>query len=258
MWFVILFIAFVVIFVVLEIKGSSDRKASINQQIVSSGFNATYRVDGTNHFYTLCIDQPGRKVLVTTPVRSYTLDFAEIMSVNVVIDGDVVASRSLGKVVGAALIGGVVGAIAVDSKIKKKVNDIHVDINTRNFSYPCITLNVVNDQTEFIDLYVDEANRVANYIKVIIDENEHHYQAELAAAQTAALAQSAHPTPAPTPAVAAPVQPAPTSNSSIHTPHSMSVADEIRKFSELLEAGIISETEFQDYKQSLLQGAMKK
>lgn len=231
MWFVILFLALVVIFVVLEIKGSSDRKASINQQIASSGFNATYRVDGANHFYTLCIDQPGRKVLVTTPVRSYALDFAEIMSVNVVIDGDVVASRSLGKVVGAALVGGVVGAVAVDSKIKKKVNDIHVDINTRNFSYPCITLNVVNTQTEFVDQYVNEANRVANYLKVIIDENERNYQAP-SAASTNLSAQSAAET----------------------TTSQMSVADELRKLADLHTQGILTDAEFQDQKQQLLSG----
>lgn len=253
MWFVILFLFLVGLFVFLEIKGSNDRKESINQQIASSGFNATYRVDGINHFYTLCIDQTDRKVLITTPARSYTLSFEEIMSVNVVIDGDVVASRSLSKVVGATLVAGVVGAIAVDSKIKKKVNDIHVDINTRNFSYPCITLNVVNTQTEIIEMYVNEANRVANYIKVIIDENEHRYQAELAAAQTAALAQSAQPAPAPSAAHS--VQSSQTTRTSSHP---ISVADEIRKFSELLEAGIITETEFQDYKQSLLQGALKK
>ena len=161
-------------------------------------------------------------------------------------DNTLLSSKSTSRTVGGALIGGalaggagmVVGGLSGDSKQKKKVSKVSVKIKIRDYSTPTLLIECFNaseltanfyseiktDDTQYGAFYQTElqnAQKIADYISVIIDEVDRQ------ARQQAQVVQS-------------------TSTEKI------SVAEELSKLASLKEQGILTDEEFQAQKMKLL------
>ena len=247
----------IILLIVFMVCAHKDTQ-KINAQISSSSFTPDYTYSFPSG--RLCVCQSDRTVMIVYPNRTQYLSFDDLLSVEMFIDGKSTYGRSTGKVIGASLIGGVIGAMCVDQDEKKTCTDLHVDIGTRIIGSPTITLQFVEFDTEDITIQRKQAMDIVNTIRAIIDENEKLYQSQLAAAQAQAIAQSVQqsvPSPASAPATsiaASDVAEEPASEPLQPASHeaATSVADEIRKFAQLYQDGIISEEEFNDMKSELL------
>lgn len=253
----ILIIALVIIFVIVFMIFDAKYEEKMDEQIASSPYTPDYQYPFMGG--RLCVCQAERKVMLVYSYRTQILSFDDILSVEMFLDGKSTYSRSTGKVIGASLIGGVIGAMCVDQDEKKKYSDLHVDVGTRIIGSPTITLRFVDFEIEDITLQRKQAMDIVNTLRAIIDENEKLYQAQLAAAQAQAIAQSVQQSvtsPSPATSIAASVVTAEPSHepakSAAQEAVVTSVADEIRKFAQLYQDGIISEEEFNDKKSELL------
>jgi len=232
---IVIIILVVVLGVILSIFNSNERKTKMEDRQATLGYNFTREIKPQDNFYTFGISEVDRKVVVIFPDKEHVLNYEDILGVDVVVDGNMVASRSLGKLIGASALGGVVGAMAVNQKISKKVSDIHVDIHTRNLSNPNIRLQVLNTETELFRGYLDSANEIANLVKIVIDKVEQEERAKAKSNSTEST------TSVESQAV-----------SSIPNASSNLIAEELEKLATLKEKGILSEVEFNAQKKKLL------
>lgn len=229
------FILIIVIGVAISISNSNERKDKMASRQSVLGYNFTREIKHWDNRYTFGISEADRKVVVIFPDSENVLNYEDILGVDVVVDGNMVASRSLGKLIGASALGGVVGAMAVNQNISKKVSDIHVDIHTRIMSNPNIRLQVLDHETDMYKNSLDSANEIANLVKIVIDKVE---QEEKAKAQTVSMSSTTKEDNV----VSNSLSPASTSL----------IAEELTKLAELKEKGILSEDEFAAQKRKLL------
>lgn len=171
-----------------------------------------------------------------------SLNYSDIIEVSYIENGDQLFSKSTGRTVGGAIVGGVlmggagavVGGLSGDSKQNKAVKNMDIKILLRNTDETSCVLHFMDSSNplktkESIDKshyeeFLNNANKAKDLLSVIIDDVK----------QTAAQA--------------APVisQPA--------APQSISVADELMKLAKLKADGILTDEEFVAQKKLLLGG----
>lgn len=182
-----------------------------------------------------------RIVIVTHQGSVQKVAFADIAGVDVFVDGNSVISTSTSDMLARSVVGGVVGALTAKRVTSRAVHDIYVNIRTTNIYNATVRFEILKGfELEPYQDYLQAATEVANIIKAIADQNEER-KAEQRAAKMAEAAASAQPA-AETPASAPSAAPAATP----------SVADELRKLADLHTQGILTDAEFQDQKQRLL------
>jgi hypothetical protein len=203
-----------------------------------SNFNATQKVVGVNNLYTFAVDDKKREVAYIEENQETFIPYDEIISVEVIEDNTVIASKSTMRTIGGAVVGGalaggagaVVGGLSGNTNMKKKVKMVQVKLRLRDISNPTLFINcfdymtMANGQEVKPDgmlgfIYkqgLEHAQQIADLVSVIIDDVDRSQK------QT-------------------------TNNNS-----SSSVADELSKLADLKAKGILTEDEFNSQKSKLL------
>lgn len=171
-----------------------------------------------------------------------SFNYSDIIEVSYIENGDQLFTKSTGRTVGGAIVGGVlmggagavVGGLSGDSKQNKVVKNMDIKILLRNTEETSCILHFMDSSNplktkESIDKshyeeFLNNANKAKDLLSVIIDD------AKQMAAQTA-------------PEISQPV-----------IPQSISVADELTKLAKLKADGILTEEEFTAQKKLLLGG----
>ena len=161
------------------------------------------------------------------------INFADIISVELLEDSNVSFSKSTMRVIGGGLIGGaiaggagaVVGGLSGDSNVKKEVSKIQIKLLVRNqkvpnFIFDCYDGIPLNSNEEPYKETMREIYSVVDHISVIINMMDREYQHQ--------------------------------ENLLISEPKTQSIADELEKLCALREKGILSAEEFEKQKAKIL------
>ncbi len=207
-----------------------------NQQILK-------KVVGEKGRYAFIFDNIGRKIYFLSSHLTKEIAFADIISVEIFEDNTLLYSKSTSRTVGGVSMEGagmVVGGMFDNSKRKKKVSEVSVNIRVRDYSTPTFLIKCFNayeltagvykeiktDNTTYSPLYQTElknAQKISDYISVIIDEVDKEEKQSSGSQQQTAMANGF-------------------------------VADELFKLAKLKERGILTEEEFVAQKKLLLGG----
>ena len=200
------------------------------------------KVFGKDYQYVFILDNLGKLIYYMDMEQTKNVPFNQIISVEVLEDNTLLSSKSTTRTVGGALLGGalaggagmVVGGLSGDSSQKKKVSKVLVKIKIRDYSTPSLLITCFDAQQTigheikstdslYGHIYRDElqnAQKIADYVSVIIDEVDRQEK----------QSQTAQPI----------------------SSQKSSVADELAKLAKLKADGILTDDEFRDQKEKLL------
>lgn len=190
-----------------------------------STFNQTYKVGGylwfdDNHKWFAV----PKGTFGSSINNSYVFRYDEIIDYEVLEDGTSVTKGGLGKaLIGGALFG-LAGAIAggTSKKTKEICNKLEIKVTTRNQDNPVVYINLINTEFKKNSLVYKQASKcvqdILSKFQIVIDEIEREKGIEKESVSVS----------------------------------SVSVADEIKKFKELLDMGAITQDEFETKKKELL------
>jgi hypothetical protein len=201
-------------------------------------FSETFKVSNYDSRYLFSIDENRRKIiyLVANDAR-YCFQFENVISVEILEDSTSVYSKSSLRTIGGGVVGGIiaggagaiVGGLSGSYNGKKKVSEITVKILLRNYSTPAIyiycfqsTVGQVSADSLMCKLATEEARKIADKLSVVIDMIDREEKAKQQDLLECSLSTKA------------------------------SIADELEKLSSLKEKGIISQEEFERFKDKLL------
>lgn len=201
-------------------------------------FTATQKVVGVNNLYTFAIDSTRREVAYIEEDKETIISYDEIISVDVIENNTVIASKSTMRTVGGAVVGGafaggagaIVGGLSGNTNMKKKVTYVKVKLRLRDLSNPSLIINCFDYKTMaggqevkpdgmFGFVYkqgLEHAQKIADLVSIIIDDVDRK-QKQI------------------------------TNNST-----SNSVADELAKLADLKAKGFLSDEEFNTQKSKIL------
>lgn len=243
---VIIIVVFVILFIFVALAKSGEnsrqeRKEKLDKaNIPTSDFKGTIKIEDHYAIYSFAIDEKKRKIMIVTadnsdaPAKKRYIDFADIISVELLEDSNIAFSKSTMRTIGGGLIGGaiaggagaVIGGLSGDSKMKKEVSKIEIKILLRNQSSPAYTIRCYNGYTPMevsssdYNIITKTAIEIVDHISVIIDMMDREYQHQ--------------------------------ENMLISEPKAQSVADELEKLCALKDKGILSQEEFEKQKEKLL------
>jgi ribosomal protein L7/L12 len=206
-------------------------------------FNATKKINGVENSYIFAIDQNRKKVAFIKKHFKEVVPFEQIISVEILEDNTILHQKSSLRTIGGAVVGNVVaggagmivGGLSGETKQNKKVSKVQVKVKLRNINHPSFTIDCFDCKTMTIEgkpirpdslqgnLYkqgLNDAQRIADTISVIIDATDREKKNTSGAAQKKALTGS--------------------------------VADELGKLAELKAKGILTDEEFNTQKQTVL------
>ena len=120
-----------------------------------SNFSATQKVIGVNNLYTFAVDDKKREVAYIEENQETFIPYDEIISVEVIEDNTVIASKSTMRTIGGAVVGGalaggagaVVGGLSGNTNMKKKVKMVQVKLRLRDISNPTLFINCFDYMT---------------------------------------------------------------------------------------------------------------
>lgn len=128
------------------------------------------------------IDKNRRKIVLidtsdTKNILSRSIDFKDIISCELIIDGTTTYKKSATRTVGGAIIGGVisggvgavVGGLSGSSKEKKKIEKIDMKISIRDIDTPSVIVNFCNYNIYGIEERIKVANEWKDRVSAIID-----------------------------------------------------------------------------------------
>ena len=224
-----------------ETKARKDMlEAKISKLPNAEGFK---KVFGQKNQYAFILDNVGRMIYYLDTEQTKDIPFEQIISVEVLEDNTLLSSKSTTRSIGGALLGGalagsagmVVGGLSGDSVQKKKVSKVSVKIRIRDFSTPSLMITcfdalkltghkeIKTTDNLYGQTYKDElqnAQKIADYVSVIIDEVDRIEKQSLSAQPSSAKEST--------------------------------VADELAKLAKLKADGILTDEEFQTQKAKLL------
>ena len=222
-----------------ETKEAKDRGVFMEVKVNHMhNFNATHKIIGVKNLYTFAIDDKRREVAYIEEDSETIIPYDEIISVEVIEDNTVIASKSTMRTVGGAVVGGalaggagaVVGGLSGNTSMKKKVKMVQVKLRLRDISNPAIFINCFDYKTmaggqevkpDGLNGYIykqglEHAQQIADLVSVIIDDVDRKQKQQTISNTTS------------------------------------SVADELSKLADLKAKGILSEEEFNSQKSKLL------
>lgn len=166
----------------------------------------------------LCIDYPNR--LWQIPAYRIILSFDELISYEVIENGDIVSKGGVGRaLVGGALFGGVgaiVGGITGEKRSKSVTNELRVKLVTKSPLYPEIYINIIANGnvkagSMLYSTYYGDLQKILTELTLLQNDQKEEQRVEV-----------------------------------------LSGADEILKYKKLLDDGIITQEEFEAKKKQLL------
>jgi hypothetical protein len=226
--FAIFFIG--VILVRCIIHPTNRQRVEFRLSIVKN-FKPNRKVTNKKGRYLFAADDSTEKFVYITPNSTHIFSYKDIISVEVIEDGEVVIKKSISRTIGGAIIGGViagragtiVGGLSGGNKQKFKVSSIIVKILLRNhqgtsLKIPCLE-GILNTHDDIKDAK-NEANLLNDILIIIIDKIDRNE-----------LSNSYQ-------------EPNKASN--------YSLADELMKLNEMKEKGVLTEYEFFVQKERIL------
>lgn len=192
--------------------------------------NSCLLFDETNR-NIIAIETVSHTVGVSFTVHQFS--YESILSVQLIEDEETIFSKSAARTVGGTLVGGaligeagaIVGGLSGSTKQKKKVNNVTLKIVIKNASNPTILLSVYNKSTDIgsnLDSHKANANKTIDALNVIIDMIDKEFEASIKTSEP------------------------------IAQPTNSSISDELLKLADLMNKGILTEEEFLQQKQKLL------
>lgn len=154
----------------------------------------------------------------------YVFKYDEILDYEVLEDGTSITKGGLGKAIVGGAIFGLAGAIAggTSKKTKQVCNNLQIKVTTKNIDNPVIYINLINAEFNKNSLVYKQASKsvqdILSKFQIVIDQLEQEKNIQKEQSNT----------------------------------NTTSVADEIKKFKELLDMGAISQEEFDEKKKQLL------
>ena len=185
-----------------------------------------------DEYFIFAIDEKNSKVAYVDANQIKIIPFEQIFKVEYIENSSVVASKSSLRTVGGALVGGalaggagaIVGGLSGDTKMNNLITLMQVKIGLRDINSPTLTINIYEDDkgfnpsvsNVFYKHKMEYVNNIVDSLSVIIDKVDKEKNVQTAA-----------------------------------TTH-LSVADELNKLVQLKEAGVLTEQEFEQQKQKIL------
>lgn len=213
-------------------KGLSLKEATrITTQIYSSYLNtlaATWQpTQKVNRFFE--IDEANRLFAIAQPVNltgtkmqlCATCSFDEVLNYELLEDGNSVTSGGLGAAAAGGLLfggaGAIVGSVAGKKRTKREITSLRIKITKKGINNAPLYINLLTTKTKNGSIIYTTAYNEAQQILSVLDQISSEQSPEEASTQ-----------------------------------NKLSPADEIRKYKELLDDGILTQEEFDAKKKDLL------
>jgi hypothetical protein len=213
-----------------------------NERRLESFVTTNYYSTGPEGFYGISSDDKALVLIILKDTNSSkphltTIKYQDIISVSYIENGHTISSKSTGRTVGGAVVGGViaggagavVGGLSGNEKQTKAVSEISVKLLLRSSAKTSFTITIYSGQPlktkddtdkRKYDKFADSAQKIKDLISVIIDKVDRRN-----------------------------LQP---NISQIVRQSNLNVADELMKLAKLKEQGILTEAEFAQQKEKLL------
>ncbi len=244
---VIIVICAVIYFIGLSIISSNAKKKNATKKALLeekyktlksvNNFFPTKRVGHKNFIFA--IDETNSKVAIVERYRTKIIPFEQILKVEYIENATTVASKSSIRTVGGAIVGGaiaggagaIVGGLSGDTTMKNKISLMQVKITLRDIQEPSICLKLIEYDYEggfdpssdaWSEVYKENkkiVNNIVDSLSVIIDKVDKENQ---------------------------------NNKVSVTESSNQSIADELSKLVKLKESGVLTENEFEEQKQKLL------
>lgn len=219
----------------LAIMEASNQKIEASKKdLVSAGFQIEKEAREPSGNFYLAIDPKNKRWVLVIPnlPHPYVYKFKELISYELVDDGETTYSSNTGKALVGGLLFGAAGAVvgaAGKKKVKTTCKDMHIDLNINVIKSPMQVLQIINDAeiSRDSELYKQKLAFAKNVMAMLayIKEN-----AELSE----------------------PEETHPEQKQLESQQRTGDIYEEIEKLHTLQEKGIITDEEFQKKKRSLL------
>lgn len=249
MWWIILIVIIIVVGGILQgdynSKKKNERAVSMQKKLIEiENFTVSRQVNGFGGFYIFAIDETHKKIGLVTETDRNTVDFSEIIGVEIIEDGNTISKKSTTRTIGGAIVGSViaggagtiVGGLSGNSTQKNKVSSLSVKILLRSLEKPSLLIKCFDSRTMTtehkssletegkIESYIykmgkKNADEIKDLISIIIDRSDKK-------SETLHEVNSNNP--------------------------SNLIADELLKLNGLKEKGILTEDEFRLQKNKIL------
>ncbi|MCX7570422.1 SHOCT domain-containing protein [Tumebacillus sp. DT12] len=221
---------------------SSSRAEDI---FARQNFKASQKYYSADHHAAIGVDMQAKKICIITKLSTIPMyniiDYKDLMRAELVEDGVTITQTSrveqiAGMAVGGLLLGGagaIVGGLSAESTSSNRVKKIELKITVNDVQYPIYTvcfLDEITPETKASQKYKDARAQAEHWnalIAVFIKRADQEAMATIPVVDETAPTEERSP--------------------------SSSIADELRKLSELKKDGIITQEEFEQQKKKLLE-----
>lgn len=219
----------------LAIMEASNQKIEASKKdLVSAGFQIEKEAREPSGNFYLAIDPKNKRWVLVIPnlPHPYIYKFKELISYELVDDGETTYSSNTGKAIVGGLLFGAAGAVvgaASKKKVKTTCKDMHIDLNINVIKSPMQVLQIINDAeiSRDSELYKQNLAFAKNVMAMLAYIKENAEPSEL---------EEPHP-----------------EQKQLEGPQETGdIYAEIEKLHALKEKGIITDEEFQKKKRSLL------
>lgn len=220
-------------------RKAKERGVMLEEKLKNKeGFTPIHKIMGLMSMYLFAVDHVRREIAYIEENKDVNIPYEKIISIEVVENNTIIASKSSTRTIGGAVVGGalaggagaVVGGLSGDSEMKKLVSLIQVRIRLRDIESPVLLINCLDCKAMFgcekiesnNSVYktgLEDAQKISDLISVIIDDVDRVEKYKLA--------------------------------SMISSPTG-SYAEELAKLADLKSKGILTEEEFDKQKSKLL------
>lgn len=217
-------------------RNRRDSMESMRADALSKGFVFSKQVSNPNNSSCLALDSEHKKFLIKTDSNWSIMPYSQLVSYELHKDGQSTLSSNAGNAIVGGLLFGTVGAIAGASgpktvdKYCSQLSISIVDAAAQRYVIPLIVEKVYEGSPQYQSA-IECARDMISILDVISKEND-KLRAETILSRTVT-----------------PIMPEDNSSSKIQMSDSF---EEIKKYKELLDMGIISQEEFEDKKKQLL------
>lgn len=219
----------------LAIMEASNQKIEASKKdLVSAGFQIEKEAREPSGNFYLAIDPKNKRWVLVIPnlPHPYVYKFKELISYELVDDGETTYSSNTGKALVGGLLFGAAGAVvgaASKKKVKTTCKDMHINLNINVIKSPMQVLQIINDAeiSRDSDLYKQNLAFAKNVMAML-----------------AYIKENAEPS--------EPEKPHPEQKQLESQQRMGDIYAEIEKLHTLKEKGIITDEEFQKKKRSLL------
>jgi hypothetical protein len=225
-WQALLTVSIIILLVIVARTRKKKKNNNISENLNKAGFEISKRVNDFTNRNSILLDEKNGKFAYVNNKKGFfhIYNFAQLVEYEVVEDGDSIIKGRVGSVIAGGMMMGGLGALAGASrskKVKSTCNSMYLriivdDIKNSQITIPFITTQTKKSSTFYksIQSCAQEFTSMLAIIKSRSEEEKHINVKESAS--------------------------------------SISAADEIKKYKELFEGGIITQEEFDAKKKQLL------